>query len=236
MGEARTSDLSKQLVGFSTTALDQAKQRLTQEAQKQLAVFSSDLDSEKTKTVHSLEAFLSTTPLPLIDRSIIVELQDATYVSKARYRCQDNIEYEFSLDAKLSPFFKSQFKVGQLDQTLKLPIGLGKSWLKKDPVPDFRSLEQYVLTTAEAAETSLMVECADQDGESRVKLVHTRHGSHVSLSIMYSDGGNTTDITSEPSLNSHLDSDGFIRFMERIWSAVNDLERRKIAISQAGLR
>ena len=232
IGETRTSEISKQISDFSAAAVDQLKQKLSQEAQKQLATFSSDSESEKTKTVKSIEAFLSATPLQLIDRSTVVELQDATYAAKARYRCQDNIEYEFSLDTKLSPFFKYRFKPSQLDRTLKVPVGLGKSWLKKDLVADFRSLEQYVLKSAEATETSLVVECAAEDGDGQIKLVYTRHGSRVSLSIFSSDGGKTVDVTSEPSLNAHLDSDKFIRVMERIWLSVNELERRKVSLTK----
>lgn len=232
VGEARMNDLSKQITGFSAAAVDQLKQKLSQEAKSQLDLFSSDSETEKTKTVKSIEAFLSTTPLALIDRSILVELQDATYAAKARYRCQDNVEYEFSLDTKLSPSFKSRFKPGSLDRTLKVPVGLGKSWLKKDPVADFRNLEQYYLINAEATETSLVVECISEDGDEHLKLVYTRHGARVSLSVIVSSDEKSVDVASEPSLNAHLDSDKFIRLMERIWLAVNELERRKIALTK----
>jgi len=232
LGEVRTSEILKQISEFSTAAVDLLKQRLSQEAQRQLTTFYSDSNSEKTKTVKSIEAFLYATPLPLIDHSIIIELQDATYAAKARYRGQDNIEYEFSLDTKISPFFRIRFKPGQLDRTLKVPVGLGKSWLKKDPVADFRSIEQYALKSAEATETSLVVECAPDDDEGQIKLVYTRHGSRVSLSLSFSEGGKAVEITSEPGLNAHLDSDKFIRLMERIWLSVNELERRKIALTK----
>lgn len=232
LGEARMNELSKQIGGFSAAAVDQLKQKLNQETQKQLTLLLSDSNTEKTKTIKSLEAFLSTTPIPIVDRSVIVELQDATYSSKARFRCQDDIEYEFSLDTKLSPFFRSRFKPGQLDRTLKVPVGLGKSWLKKDPVPDFRNLEQFVLQSAEATETSLVAECSSEDSEEQLKMVYTRHGARVSLSLTFSHGEKSVDITSEPGLNAHLDSDKFIRLMERIWLSVNELERRKIALTK----
>ncbi len=232
LGEARMNDLSRQVSGFSAAAVDQLKQKLNQETQRQLSLFLSDSNTEKTKTVKSLEAFLSTTPIPIVDRSVIVMLQDATYFSKARFRCQDDIEYEFLLDTKLSPLFKSRFKPGQLDRALKVPVGLGKSWLKKDPVPDFRSLEQFLLKSAEATETSLVVECSSEDTEEQLRMVYTRHGPRVSFSLIFSHGEMEVDITSEPGLNAHLDSDKFIRLMERIWLSVNELERRKIALTK----
>ncbi len=232
LGETRTAELAKQVVGFSSTAVDQMKQKLNQETQKQLSVLESDSRSEMTKAVKSLEAFLSTSPLPLIDRVIEVDLQDGAYASMVRYRCLDNIEYEFSLDSRLNPFFKGECTIGSLDRTLRIPVALGKSWLKKEPVPDFKALEQYVIIRAEGTETSLIVQCSDQEGRSEVRLVYTRSGDHTSLSIYYSSDGTTVDVTSEPGLNAHLDSDAVVRMMERIWLATSELEKKRITITK----
>lgn len=232
LGEARTNELSKQIGGFSTTAVEMMKQKMNQEAQKQLATMDSDYNSEKTRAVKSIEAFLSTSPLSVIDRSIEVTLQDGAYAAKARYRCQDSIEYEFMLDAKVNTFFKGQLRLGVFERNLRIPIGLGRSWLKKEPVPDYRSLEQFVVTYAEATETSLVVESSETEGADRVKLIYSRHGDHASLTLQYSQAAGTIDVTQEPGLNIHLDSDAFIRTMERIWIAMNDLEKRKVAITK----
>lgn len=232
LGEARTNELSKQIVGFSSTAVEMMKEKMNQESQRQLATMESDYNSEKTRAVKSIEAFLSTSPLSIIDRSIEVTLQDGAYAAKARYRCQENIEYEFLLDAKVNTFFKGQLRLGVFERNLRIPIGLGRSWLKKEPVPDYRSLEQFVVSYAEATETSLVVECSETEGEDRVKLIYTRHGDHASLTLQYSHTAGTIDVTQEPGLNVHLDSDAFIRTMERIWIAMNDLEKRKVAITK----
>ncbi len=232
LGEARANELSKQVASFVSAAIDQTKQRINQETQKQLSALTSDRDSEKTKTVKSVEAFLSTSPLPLITRTIRVDSRNGAYASSARYRCQDNIEYEFSLDTKMNSFFKNQCRLGVLDRTLRIPIGLGRSWLKKEPVPDFRSLEHYVVADAEATDTSLIVESSDEDSDAKLKLVYTKHGDHTSLSLSHSSGGVTTDITSEPGLNVHLDSDAFVRLMERLWMGVNELEKRKTTLTK----
>ena len=232
LGEARALELSKQIMGFSNTAIDQMKQRISAEAQKQVALFALDSNSEKTKTAKSLEAFLSTSPLPVIEHTIIVTLQDTAYGAKARYRCEDDVQYEFSLDTKVSPFFRTHFKLGEFDHSLKVPIGLGKSWLKKNPVPDFERLERYVVLSAEATESSLILECSDPEKEARLKIVHTKQGGHASLTLEYSHGNTTLDVTSDPSLNACLDSESFIRAMERIWLGINELERRKISLTQ----
>ena len=131
LGESHTNELSKQVTGFSIAAIDQLKQRLSQEVQKELGTFSSDFDSERTKTVKSSRGLLIYYTTAYDRRSIIVELQDATYASTVRYRCQDDVEYAFSLDTKQSPFFKNRFKPGQLDRSLKVPVGLGKRLAKE---------------------------------------------------------------------------------------------------------
>ena len=232
LGEPRVTELSKQIMGFSTTAIDQMKQKINQETQKQHNALVSDSNSEKTKTMKSLEAFLSTSPLPLIEHSLVLTLQDMAYSARARYTCQDNIQYEFTLDTKVSPFFRAPFKLGEFDHSLKVPVGLGKSWLKKNPVPDFQRLEHYVIYNAEATESSLILECSDTEKEARLKVVYTKQGNHTSLTLVHSQGDNTVDITSEPSLNTHLDSESFVRSMERIWLGINDLERKKISLSR----
>ena len=232
LGETRTNELSKQIGGFSMTAVEMMKQKMNQDAQTQLSTMDSDYNSEKTRAVKSVEAFLSASPLSVIDRSIAVTLQDGAYAAKARYRCQDSIEYEFMLDAKVNTFFKGQLRLGVFERNLRIPIGLGRSWLKKEPVPDYRSLEQFVVTYAEATDTSLVVESSETDGVDRVKLIYSRHGDHASLTLQYSHAAVTIDLTQEPGLNVHLDSDAFIRTLERIWIAMNDLEKRKVAMTK----
>ena len=232
LGEARTNELSKQIGGFSSTAVEMMKEKMNLETQKHLAEMDSDYNSEKTRAIKSLEAFLSTSPLSVIDRSIEATLQDGAYAAKARYRCQESIEYEFLLDAKVNTFFKGQLRLGVFERNLRIPIGLGRSWLKKEPVPDYRSLEQFVVSYAEATETSLVVESSETEAEDRVKMIYTRHGDHASLSLQYSHATGTVDVTQEPGLNVHLDSDALIRTMERIWIAMNDLEKRKVAVTK----
>lgn len=232
LGEARVQELSKQVMGFTTIAVDQMKEKITNESRSHLDQLVFDSKSERTKTVKSLEAFLAVAPLTLVERSIIVGFKDGAYSASARYRCEDEIQYEFSLDTKASPFFRGVFRLGQFDRALKIPVGLGKSWLKKEPVPDYQRLDQYVLLGAETTESSLIAECVDTEKDSRLKIVYTRQGTHSSLTLQYSQGGATTDVTGEPSLNAHLDSDAFIRSMERLWLGINDLERRKIALTK----
>lgn len=232
LGEARVQELSKQIIGFTTIAVDQMKERVSGESQKELDQLVSDSLSEKTKTVKSLEAFLAGAPLPLVERSIAIELKDAAYSAIARYRCEDDVQYEFSLDTKGSPFFRTTFKLGQFDRALRIPVGLGKSWLKREPVPDYQRLDQYVLLSADATETSLVVECHDTEKEAKLKIVYTRQGTHSSLTLQYTQADATVDVTADPNLNAHLDTEIFIRSMERLWLGINDLERRKVSLTR----
>jgi hypothetical protein len=230
LGEARSQELSKKIVGFSSTVFDQTKDRITEETEKQVQQLIADSKSEKTKTLKNLEAFLATSPFTIVDRSIDVEKKEAAYGAVAKYRCQDDIEYEFSLDTKASPFFRSQLSPVQFDRSLKLPIGFGKSWLKKDPVPDFEHLDEYVVKSAEATETNLIAEFVDPQKDSTVRGVYSRQGTHTSLSLHYTDVGKSIDISADPNLNANLDSDSFVRVMEKLWLATNDLEERKISL------
>ena len=232
LGEARVQELSKQVMGFTTIAVDQMKEKITAESQKQLDQLVFDSKSERTKTVKSLEAFLAVSPLALVERSIVVEFKESAYGAIARYRCEDDIQYEFSLDTKASPFFRGIFRLGQFDRTTRIPIGLGKSWLKKEPVAEYQRLDQYILLGAEITESSLIAECLDSEKEARLKIVYTRQGTHSSLTLQHTQGGVTVDVTADPSLNAYLETEGFIRSMERLWLGINDLERRKVGLTK----
>jgi hypothetical protein len=232
LGEARAQELSKKILGFSTTAFDQMKEKINEETEKQVQQLIADSKSEKTKTIRNLEAFLATSPFSFLDRSVEVEKKEAAYGATASYRCPADIEYQFSLDTKASPFFRGQFRITQLDRSLRVPIGLGKSWLRKDPVPDFEDLDSYVVQKSNATDTSLIAEFVDLEKNSDLKGVYTRQGTHTSLTLHYSNGNKSVDISADPSLNAQLDSEAFVRVMEKLWLATNDLEGRKISLTR----
>jgi hypothetical protein len=226
------SDLSTQITGFSHLAIEQAKTKIEMKNKVELSEFQSNLDSEITKTRKSIEAFIAISPFTTLDKVLNVKLLDGAYEARGIYRCSENIEYEFSYDTKKSRTFSKEFRLSTFEREFRVPISVGKTWLRRDQVPDYERIDQYALVSAESSETNLIVLFKHAEKDSQLKVVYSKHDSHSSLSIVYSDGQRSVDITSTPSLNRFLDSEPLERTMERVWLSIIDLENYKVGLTK----
>jgi hypothetical protein len=232
IGQDNLLELSSQISGFSHLAIEQTKAKVEQKSQTDLSDFKSQLDSEVTKTRHSIEAFIATSPFMVLDKVLSVKLVDGAYGARGAYRCADDIQYEFSYDTKKSRIFSKEFRMSTFEKEFRVPISLGKTWLRKDQVPDYERIDQYALVSAESSDTNLIVVFKHLEKESRLRVVFSKHDSHSSLSIVYADSQRTVDITSTPGLNRFLDSDPLEKTMERLWLAIIDLENYKAGVTK----
>ncbi|MGI0081388.1 MAG: hypothetical protein ACRECH_17420, partial [Nitrososphaerales archaeon] len=157
LGKEWTEELSKQVVNFSNAAIQQIREKVEVQARKQMEEYFSLAEEERAKSLKGLETFLSTNLLHFIDRVIAVKLVDGIYHASSRFQCYGEIGYEFLLDSSGSNLFgKELISSGHIKSEIKIPVRIAKSWIKKDPVVDFVRLDQYVLTSAEATDTSLI--------------------------------------------------------------------------------
>ncbi len=232
IGNEWTEDLSKQVVSFSNAAIEQIKEKVEAQARKELEEHLSRARIEKARTIKCFEVFLSTSPLRLLDKSISVKLLDGAYSAFSKYDCASEIHYEFLLDSKSSSLFGKEMKFSEYTRSeIKIPFRMAKSWVKKEPVIDYLRLDQYVMTSADATESTLLTSYADADGKSKIKIVYSRReGSSPFLTVEYSDGVSNTNISSNPTLSSRLDVETLSNNMERIWLSINDLEKHKTAL------
>ncbi len=162
----------------------------------------------------------------VLDKVLSVKLIDGAYEARGAYRCADDIQYQFSYDTKKSRVFSKEFRLSTFEKDFRVPISLGKTWLRRDQVPDYERIDQYALISAESSETNLIVIFKHLEKESRLRVVYSKHDSHSSLSIAYTDSQRTVDITSTPSLNRFLDSGPLEKTMERLWLSI--IESRKL--------
>jgi hypothetical protein len=233
LGKDYTFELSKQIPPFSKAVAENVRRKIEDYYTKMSRETRSLIDSEKTKTYKSIQSFLSTSPIPLFEAVIHQKLCDGAYSATCNYRCADDIRYEFSLDSKGNSIFGREFKISTLGYEIKLPISLGKSWLKKGPTPEYERLEQYVLTDSEATEGHLIANFAHPEREAQVRIVYSKpEGSGAPLlEINYKDHERNLDITREPGLNRFLKTEWLTKSMDQIWSAATELEKNKIALT-----
>jgi hypothetical protein len=223
-------DMEKRVVNFVVAALDQEKGRVRQEMQKQQQELVALAKSEETKASKNIETFLAASPLPVQEKTVTVKLVEGAYEAKVKYRCNGEIEYEFLLDAKEVDFFHEVFRLSKLKKEIKIPARLAKSWLKKEPIPDFERLDQYILSEAEASINSAVAVFEDPESDKKIKLVYSKSDQHTFVTVEYIDSLGTVDVTAEPALNKHLDAEPLKDSMEMLSLALFDLEKHKLRL------
>jgi hypothetical protein len=228
LGKELAEDLEKQVSSLSLVAIDLTRKKIEDRYSTQVKERQLTLAAEKTKTFKSLEAFLATLPFALLERSINLKLLSGAYAANARYDCADNIQFEFSLDCKRSAVLSKEFTLTSPEGEIKIPISLGKSWLKKDPAPDYEGLDHYVLSIAVVTEPHLAATYAYPDKSSTVTIINSKRDALASMTVEYVNPAAKLSITSEPALNKFLNSEQIEKSSEVLWGSILELESYKI--------
>jgi hypothetical protein len=224
------TNLSKIINEFVVAAVNQTRQRLDSRLKAALEESSSELSSEKLKAIKSLEAYLSVTPLPVLEEEVSLELSEGSYAASARYRCPEEIEYEFLLNTANSPLFRSQFNLAAFKKGARIPVRLAKTWLKKEPVPDYEKLEGYTLSKAQASKNHMTATFARDETGAAITVVYSKSNEESFVTVEYSDASGKMDITGEPALNKHLDIVFLRESMSRLVESVSELDREKLRL------
>jgi hypothetical protein len=235
LGEENTVELSKQIISFSSLAIEQTKRRVAEQSANEHKELLTEEDSEKTKTFKTIEALLATSPFQIHDKVLSLRFSDGAYDSKCRYVCEESIEYEFSLDSKKSLDFKKEFKFSDSGVEMKIPVNLGKSWIKKQPVPGYERLDSYLLSSLELSDGNLIASFSHPQRESSFRIVYSKRDSRSSLAVEYSEPNHRVAVSSEPSLNKYLESDSLSAQMEQLWLSAQDLENYKSGLTKLTL-
>lgn len=230
IGKESAIDLEKQVSSLSLVAIDLTRKKIQEKYSAELKDSQDVLQTERTKAFKSMEAFLAIPPFSVLDRSITVKLLDRVYAAVANYNCADDIQFQFSLDCNKSTVLNKEFRASSPEGEIKVPISLGKSWLKKEPVAEYEGLDQYVLSTAEATETSLTAMYVNHEKSSTIKIIDSKRDSHASLTLEYSAPDASVNVTSEPTLNRFLNSEQVEGASDSLWRSILELEKYKISL------
>jgi hypothetical protein len=227
-----SDDLSRKINEFASLAIQQTKEHVKAKLEATLKDMVAESRSEEMKAKRSLESYLAATPLPVTDEEISLELSEGSYSARAQYTCPGDIEYEFLLNTPRSPYFRSEFKFSGVRKGLRLPVRLGKTWLRKDPVPDFEKLDDYALTNARASKSHLDATFVNKETNSTVGIIFSRSGNDSFMTIEYSDDKGKVDVTGEVALSKHLDLLLMKGATGRLLDAIMDLRKDKLQLSK----
>jgi hypothetical protein len=227
-----SESLSRKINEFAALAIQQTKDRVKAKLEATLEELTSESRSEELKAKRSLESYLAATPLPVTDEGISLELSDSSYSAKAEYKCPGEIEYEFLLNTASSLRFRGELMFSGVLKGVKLPVRLGKTWLRREPVPDFEKLDDYALTKARASKNHLEATFVNHGTSSVVDLVFSRSGNDSFVTIEYSDDKGKVDVTGEAALSKHLDLQMMKGATGRLLDAIIDLRKDKLQLSK----
>jgi len=224
--------LSKVINEFAATAIQQKREKLSASLKAEADDSVAASDAERLKAIKSLESYLAATPLPVLDEQVILDLSESSYTAIAEYKCAGKIEYQFLLNIASSALFGSPFTLSATHKGIKLPVRLGKVWLKKEAVPDFEKLDDYVLSTARASQNHLVSTFTNPETNASVNIVFSRSGTDSFVTAEYSDSKGKVDVTGEPALSKHLDLASTKSAMAQLLDAILGLEKEKLKLNR----
>ena len=227
-----STKLSGKIKEFSALAIQQTKDSVKARLTATLEDSTSESTSQALKAKKSLESYLASTPLPVVDEEFSLELTDGSYTATAEYKCAGDIEYEFLLNTATSALFRSELMFSELKKGVKLPVRLGKAWLKKEPVPDYEKLDEYGLSKARASKNHLTATLKNRETNSWVDLVFSRSGAESFVTIEYTDENGKVDVTGEAALSKHVDLAAMKASAGKLVDAIVDLRKDKIRLSR----
>jgi hypothetical protein len=230
LGKELAESLEKQVSSVILVAVDLARKKIGGRYSTELKDNQLVLETERKKTFKSLEAFLATVPFSLLDKSMNLKLLSGAYSANVKYNCEDNIQFEFSLDCKRSTAFRKEFKLSSPEGEIKIPLSLGKSWHKREPSPDYEGMDRYVLSVAEATEPHLVSTYEYPEKSSTISMTSSKRDSHASLTVEYQSPDAKINVTLEPALNKFLNSEQIDKSLEALGQSIQELEKYKISL------
>ncbi|MGP8125006.1 MAG: hypothetical protein ACLQEQ_03940 [Nitrososphaerales archaeon] len=224
--------MANQVNEFVRAAADQAKAKGSSEVAREMSEAGSEAASSRTKALKSLEAYLGSNPLPVVDRLVTVKLVDGGYQAHATYTCKGNVTYRFNLGTQSSKLLGSEFKLSRVKRKLNIPVGLGKTWIRKEQVPRYEKLEQYSLKSAEASSRHLIAEFFDEEARTAVRMSAAGQEGGGFTSVEFIDGTEVVNVTTDAGLNKFLDSTAVTAIMNSIWAELIQVEASRVALTE----
>ena len=224
--------MANQVNEFVRAAADQAKAKGSAKVAGEISEVWSEAASSRTKALKSLEAYLGSNPLPVIDRLATVKLVDGGYQAQVTYSCKGNVVYRFNLGTQSSKMFGSEFKLSRLRKKLNVPVGLGKTWIRKEQSPRYEKLEQYSLKNAEASSQHFIAEFSEEETRTAIRISGASQEGGGFTSVEFIDGAEVVNVTTDAGLNKFLDSAAVTAVMNSIWAELIQVEASKVALTE----
>jgi hypothetical protein len=228
--EAVLGELSQQVKEFLGTAKQQAEIKMQKKVTRRLEEYRTTIASERDKALKSLEAYLASDPLPLVENVVEVKLSDGLYEASSRTECEGGLKFEFSLSPQTSHAFHEPLSLSRLGHELKVPVRFSRAVLSKTRVPGFERLDQYVLTMAETSGGRIRANFEKTGSGAKIKLVTSGNKEDGFAGLEYSDQTRAVNVTNDPALAAFVDLGAVKKAAGELATEVEDLSKKKVAL------
>ncbi|MEM0155934.1 MAG: hypothetical protein QW597_04965 [Thermoplasmataceae archaeon] len=218
------------ITSFATTALDQVKSKLNKIYSNKVNEITGEIESSRTLSLKSLEAFVSGSYFRVHEKGIILKMVEGGYEARAKYLCDGDIEYDFSLNARNIEIFRDVLFFSALIKSFKIPVGTAGTWISKEPAIDYERLDKYAMASAELSGSNLICNFSDTSKKSNFKFIYSNDNKGSTLSVDYTDPTKQVDVTSQPALNKNLDMESLESAMKAIFEAIHALEVHRLKL------
>ncbi len=232
--ETSVRELSRQVSEFLSAAMVQAVEKLKRKAKEELAEYRRTALGQRDKALKSLEAYLASDPIPVIENVVSVRLVEGLYVGQSQYECDGGMKYEFGLAAQNSTLFHQEMTLSRLGYDLKIPVRFSRAILK-GRVPGFERLDQYVLADAETSAGRIRANFQKPGDGAQFKLVTSGSDDHGFVGLEYSDETNAVNVMNDPALSAHVDLETIRKAMGELVKELTDLAKKKVALLRLSL-
>ncbi len=232
--EGPLKDFSTQLEGFLEAAKEQAREKLQGKATDATERLKKDALSERDRALKSLEAYLASDPLPVLDETVRVELVEGEYEARSSYECEGGVKYEFVLAAKNSKMFHQEATLAQLGHELKVPVRFSKALLK-GRVPGFERLDQYALSDAEESGGKLHATFVRSGNGSKIKVVTSGKDDDAFIGLEFVDKVQSVNIMNDASLSGHVDVPAVKSALKDVVGELEELAGKRVSLTKASL-
>lgn len=227
--------LSDQVREFLGTAKEQAEEKLRNKAKEQLEEHRARAYSERDKALKSLEAYLVSDPLPIIENVVQVRLVEGLYEAHSRYECEGGIKYDFGLSAQNSRLFHQELSLSQFGYELKIPVRFSRALLKKGRVPGFERLDQYFLVNAETSDGRIHASFHKPGNGTSLKVVTSGSKQDDFVGIEYHDQSETVNVMNDHALAAYVDLASIRKAMGELVAGLGDVAEKKVALLRFSL-
>jgi hypothetical protein len=128
--------------------------------------------------------------------------------------------------------FGSEFRLARLRKKLNVPVGLGKTWIRKEQRPRYEKLERYSLSSAEASSQHITAEFFEEEMRTAIRISGASQEGGGFISVEFIDGAEVVNVTTDAGLSKFLDSAAVAAVMKSIWAELIQVEASRVVLTE----